>query len=395
MNDKKIYRAFENRYRGPRELIKSRLRIYLPFVEQLKSIYIECKAVDLGCGRGEWLELMAENGFEAHGVDLDEEMLTDCNERELSVSNEDAITYLQHLHAESLVLVSGFHIVEHLSFDTVQTLVIESFRVLKPGGLLILETPNVENLIVGTTNFYLDPTHQRPIPPLLLSFLPEYCRFARTKILRLQESPELANSNDVRLLDVIAGASPDYAVVAQKNALPEYLSLFDAAFAKEYGLTLDALAMRYETKIEQRFSDMESQLQSIYASRSWRITAPLRAAFDMLLLAKAILLNIPRTAKNVIKKLLDSILAPIIIFSLAHPTLKAWILAWMRRYPQLESWLHKFAETRGIIAHSTTSQIYSEEDYMPSTEPSRLTQSTCHIYADLKAAIERHKKGDQ
>ena len=59
MIDRNFYRAFEDRHRGPRELIKSRLRIYLPFVEQLKAIYAECKVVDLGCGRGEWLELMA------------------------------------------------------------------------------------------------------------------------------------------------------------------------------------------------------------------------------------------------------------------------------------------------------------------------------------------------
>ena len=86
-----------------------------------------------------------------------------------------------------------------------------------PGGLLIMETPNPENIVVATRNFYLDPTHQRPIPPMLLAFVAEYAGFARVKTLRLQESKELVNKGDVSLQDVFAGASPDYAVVAQKT----------------------------------------------------------------------------------------------------------------------------------------------------------------------------------
>ena len=73
-----FYRAFEDRYRGSRDLIKSRLRVYLPFVEPLKALYSDCIAVDLGCGRGEWLELLKEKGIGAHGVDLDDGMLSAC-----------------------------------------------------------------------------------------------------------------------------------------------------------------------------------------------------------------------------------------------------------------------------------------------------------------------------
>ncbi|MGD0275346.1 MAG: hypothetical protein ABSB79_04695 [Syntrophales bacterium] len=133
-----FYRAFEDRHRGSLELIKSRLRVYLPFVDPLCSFSAEVKAVDLGCGRGDWLELSQESGFDAQGVDLDDSML-----------------------------------------------VAETLRILIPGCLLILETPNPENIIVGTTNFYPDPTHQRSIPPLLLAFLPEHYEVERVKILRL------------------------------------------------------------------------------------------------------------------------------------------------------------------------------------------------------------------
>ena len=188
MSDR-FYRAFEDRFRGSRELIKSRLRVYLPFIEPLTSIYGTCKAVDLGCGRGEWLELLVESGFEATGVDSDEGMLAACAERALPAERGDAISHLRRLPDNTIAVVSGFHVAEHLSFADLQTLVQEAVRVLKPAGLLILETPNPENLMVGTSGFYCDPTHHRPIPPTLLSFLAEFFGFARLKVLRLQERP--------------------------------------------------------------------------------------------------------------------------------------------------------------------------------------------------------------
>jgi O-antigen chain-terminating methyltransferase len=167
-----FYRAFEDRHRGTRELIKSRLQVYVPFVEPLRSIYEDCKAVDLGCGRGEWLEILRENGFDAMGVDLDDGMLAACEDLGLPAERGEAIAHLRTIPDESLTVVSGFHIAEHIAFADLQILVQEALRVLRPAGLLILETPNPENIVVGTAGFYIDPTHQRPLPPLLLSFLP-------------------------------------------------------------------------------------------------------------------------------------------------------------------------------------------------------------------------------
>ncbi|MDP4589573.1 MAG: methyltransferase domain-containing protein, partial [Burkholderiaceae bacterium] len=90
-----FYRAFENKLRGSRELIKSRLQIYLPFVQPLLKAYPAGKALDVGCGRGEWLELIGEQGFDALGVDLDESMLLACREKNLSVETADAVFYMK------------------------------------------------------------------------------------------------------------------------------------------------------------------------------------------------------------------------------------------------------------------------------------------------------------
>ena len=249
MNDD-FYRAFEDRYRGSRELIKSRLRVYLAFVMPLKALYEDCVAVDLGCGRGEWLELMDEVGIDARGVDLDEGMLAACVERGLTAEQREALAYLRALPDASVAVVSGFHVAEHIPFEALQQLVQQALRVLRPAGLLILETPNPENVHVGSSSFYLDPTHQRPIPPSLLSFLPEHYGFTRAKVVRLQERPGLMDADGVGLSEVLLGVSPDYSVVAQKGSeTPADLARFDEVFATEFGVDLDTLATKYDTRI--------------------------------------------------------------------------------------------------------------------------------------------------
>lgn len=246
-----FYRAFEDRHRGSRELIKQRLRQYTPFLVPLAGFHPQGHTLDLGCGRGEWLEVAAELGFTARGVDLDAGMLAACSEIGLAVSQQDLIEALQACADESQCVISAFHVVEHISFETLQALQREALRVLVPSGLLILETPNPENLVVGTNNFYLDPTHIRPIPSLLLEFCAEFAGFQRVKTLRLQENPALHSAVRIHLIDVLAGVSPDYAVIAQKQATDDVLELFTPAFQTEFGLTLGQLAERYDAAVQQ------------------------------------------------------------------------------------------------------------------------------------------------
>lgn len=283
-----FYRAFEEKFRGPREVIKSRLQVYLPFIQPLRQYWPDAMAVDVGCGRGEWLELLAEQGFEAQGVDLDDAMLAACRELNLKVHTADALSFLQDLPDDSQAIVSGFHIAEHLPFDVLQELVSQALRVLKPSGLLILETPNPENLVVSASSFYLDPTHKRPLPPLLLSFLAEFAGFKRNTIVRLQESKDLIDTPHLSLLAVLNGASPDYAVVAQKDGPEELFSALNITFDTEYGLTLDTLATTYQQQAEEKAQQAEVKAQqaeaglhAVYNSRSWKLTTPLRWLANM------------------------------------------------------------------------------------------------------------------
>ncbi|SHG39752.1 bifunctional 2-polyprenyl-6-hydroxyphenol methylase/3-demethylubiquinol 3-O-methyltransferase UbiG [Massilia sp. CF038] len=260
-----FYRAFEDLHRGTRSMIKERLRVYAPFVTPLADTLVPATALDLGCGRGEWLELLGELGFAARGVDLDDGMLAACRERGLDVRTDDALTALRASADNSLALVSAFHLVEHLPFDLVQQLIAEALRVLQPGGLLVMETPNPENLVVGSSSFYLDPSHVKPLPPKLLAFATDFAGFARHKIVRVQEAAHLHEAGSITLFGVLDGVSADYSVVAQK-AGPAPLP-GDAAFAENFGLDLHTLAQRYD---QQRLAALDQAMARISALETQR-----------------------------------------------------------------------------------------------------------------------------
>lgn len=387
-----FYRAFEDQHRGSRELIKARQRVYLPFIDPLKILYPDASALDLGCGRGEWLELLTESGFKASGVDLDDGMLAVCRERGMTVQTKDAVTGLQEQSDESLAVVSGFHLAEHIPFEALQSLVAESLRALKPAGLLILETPNPENIVVGTANFYLDPTHRQPIPPLLLSFLAEYCGFARVKVIRLQGPVDLNLGRKLNMHDVLGGVSPDYAIVAQKAAPEEVLRSVSLAFEQEYGVTLGQLSSVYDQQMETRLqqtADLAHQaLNAIYASSSWRVTKPLRwFGFQVSLLQRD---GVMGRVKALLKKALRPILAIPIVFFDARPILRARFSGVGGKkglYDKLSSMYLRISPEEGF----TRSLNSGDSPYAPILT---MTQSTPHaqqVYENMIAELEKNK----
>ena len=221
-----FYVSFEDCFRGTHEDIKQRMEIYLPIVREAKAGGENASILDIGCGRGEWLELLKDAGLAARGIDLNRVMVGQCQELGLEVIEADAISYLRKLDANSLGAVTGMHIIEHIPFKRLIVLFDEVFRTLKPGGVAIFETPNPENLIVGACNFYYDPTHLNPLPPEPMRFVMEIRGFSRIKILRLHPHPEEAKLKEgpaqVRQIvnDRLFGAQ-DYALVAYKVKFPD------------------------------------------------------------------------------------------------------------------------------------------------------------------------------
>ncbi len=367
-----FYRALEERFRASREEIQARLSSYRPFLEALLARHDKPRAFDIGCGRGEWLQMLGEMGFDAQGVDLDDAMLAACHEVGLNARNQDALSALQAAPDGCYQLITSFHVVEHLDFDYLQLLLDEARRTLAPDGLLILETPNSENLMVGTSSFYLDPTHHRPVPALFLEFLCQQSGFSRCMIMRLQEDPALTLPEaSIGLWQVLYGVSPDYAIVAQKQPQKtDEADVFAELFARDYGLGLEKLALRHDREVAHRFQQLASEqaavnnwleerltalthrydehmqvlsermqvlteryeqteaaLQQVYLSRSWRITQPMRDLAD----------SLRHRDRNWARRLMMRPLRAGLFHLRKKPALTASILRVARHVPGLES----------------------------------------------------------
>jgi O-antigen chain-terminating methyltransferase len=213
-----FYEKFEECFRGSEKEIEHRLLAYLPMFNKLPKKLKGLKIVDIGSGRGEMLSLLKKKGFTAIGVDINKNMVKRAKERGLDVINQDALSFLLKQKDSGFAAIVGFQIVEHIPFESLLCIFNECYRTIADGGFAIFETPDPETLCVGANTFYLDPSHQRPIPSGLLEFALKYAGF-KTKIIRSNRlKPSLGqkeNRHIKEIYDTLYG-SADYAVIARK-----------------------------------------------------------------------------------------------------------------------------------------------------------------------------------
>ncbi|HXH11561.1 MAG TPA: methyltransferase domain-containing protein [Alphaproteobacteria bacterium] len=225
------YFGLEERFRGSEGDIKDRQRIYVEYFKGLDQV------LDIGSGRGEFLELLMEAGIKAKGVDLDLDMVLYCQEKGLDVVREDAFVYLESLPDESLGGIFAAQVIEHLEPLRIVELVKLCQRKLRPGGPLIFETPNPACLMVFARSFYMDPSHIRPIHPETMKFVLESAGFEDLQLRfsapveAVMRIPPLAgsgadgltleefNKGIERLNELLYGCQ-DYAVIGRKSCHP-------------------------------------------------------------------------------------------------------------------------------------------------------------------------------
>jgi SAM-dependent methyltransferase len=222
------YFAFETRMRGPRELIRDRQREYVNDFQNAAPV------LDVGCGRGEFLSLLADAGIEAKGIDIDPDMAAFCRDQGLDVEEGDALAYLSSLGEGSLGGIFAAQFVEHLKPGPLTTFIGLAASRLRPGGVMVLETINPLSLF-ALRNYFADLTHAQPLIPDTLSLLVKEAGFERIEVRFLNE-PEQAQvlesvelpldpafdparraleSNRARLNEVVFGPQ-DYALVAHR-----------------------------------------------------------------------------------------------------------------------------------------------------------------------------------
>ncbi len=218
------YKEYEDKMRGSREEIIERLKIYDSVFRNVKQNNGDrINALDLGCGRGEWLEL-AENQYGVHalGVDMDSSMLVDCEKNGLRYVNANLVDYIKNAASNSVDIISLFQVAEHLEVSLLDEVLHECYRVLRRGGAIIVETPNPENMIIGACNFYFDPTHVTKLPPALLKIFVEGTGMKNAEIVRMHpygaiKCDDSIDTDATKQLASFFNNYADYAVIAYKE----------------------------------------------------------------------------------------------------------------------------------------------------------------------------------
>jgi O-antigen chain-terminating methyltransferase len=224
-----LYARFEAAFRPSDNELVRRFEDYLDVLSSLRDG--SHPVIDVGAGRGEFVEMLTARGIPAHGVDISADAVDEAQRHGRDVERADAKAYLSTLESESVGAITVFHVVEHLGPADVLELLDESLRVLRPGGILIIETPNPTNLNVGASAFYHDPTHLRPVTPTYLEFLVTDRGYAEVETRFLHPQPEYGlhvgldgdghGKATQLLLDDVRWAlkgPQDYAVIARRPA---------------------------------------------------------------------------------------------------------------------------------------------------------------------------------
>ena len=208
-----VYSLFEERFRGSPEEVAEKQLFYLPLLDGVGG-----PVLDVGCGRGEFLTLLRERGIAASGVEINPIAVAACREKGLMVAQGDGLAALAEKPEKSLGAVVAFQVVEHWSPETIFAFLREARRALAPGGILVLETINMDSFS-SLRAFFLDPSHVRPVPPEALQFLAEAAGFVEARIeyrapLDASDRLEEASANDAKLNRLLFGPQ-DYALIAR------------------------------------------------------------------------------------------------------------------------------------------------------------------------------------
>jgi O-antigen chain-terminating methyltransferase len=185
-----LFVDYAQTFRGSPAEIKNRLSVYLERARQAFRSAADAPALDLGCGRGEWLEIMRDATIPATGIDTNRELVRACREQGLDALEGAVPQMLRSLPDRSRSILTAFHVLEHLPFADLVEVIDHVVRLLHPGGIAIFETPNPKNLLVSTNNFYLDPTHQHPLPSEFLAFVIESRGLCDPEVIPLSPYPD-------------------------------------------------------------------------------------------------------------------------------------------------------------------------------------------------------------
>src|SRR5687768_2192350 len=210
-----VYVGFEDRFRGSEDEIRARQEDYLQYFAGQSDI------LDIGCGRGEFLELLKQQSISARGLDLNAEMVEVCRARGLDVANADARGYLRGLPDESLGGIIALQVIEHLAPSYLADTLGLAYDKLRPGARMVLETINPTCWVAFFESFIRDLTHEKPIHPETLQYLLQATGFSNVQI--VYRAP-IAEGGKLRRVT----PRPEHYGDTAQDALTELVSSFNS-----------------------------------------------------------------------------------------------------------------------------------------------------------------------
>tara|TARA_B100000902_G_C27302235_1_gene913494 strand:+ start:465 stop:1724 length:1260 start_codon:yes stop_codon:yes gene_type:complete len=259
------YIEFENKFRGERNNIINRLSSLDELIDLIIQKNRSIKLLDIGCGRGELLQKVREKIPESLGIDSDVNMVATCKDNNLNVIQGEAIDILSSLEKDSISIITIFHMIEHINNSALFQLLDQCYRVLDDSGVLIMETPSIDSLLVSTKDFYIDPTHINHIHPEGISFFLDNIGFESSKYFHINGGP-LKDDSPLKITRILNGVAQDVFFVATKTKIMSRLLFTDHDKWQEKlsiaPTTLEA-AIDYDLKNEQLLDQSNNNYLSI------------------------------------------------------------------------------------------------------------------------------------
>ncbi len=419
---------------GLHALLRMRLEQYGPFLTPLRAAYPGAPFLNLGQACEAWQHFMVDAGFKASGMDLTAGKPGDGSEGRttVSVKKADPAEILKRFAENSHGVISVFRDIDALSVERWGSFIREALRVLKPGGLMIIENRNGEALISGEKDL---PSGLRPVSEKLIFSLTDYCGFQRHCVVEFRMTKKMLRETSLSLDDMVCHLNAAKAIIAQKTADETVLKSFDTVFEGGHALPPAFRVERYISELEEKVHDLEirnreaekraydvwqreinasiqaqeaetrahdvwlrekkanvrvqeadQMLQAIYVSTSWRMTAPVRWFSSQ---ARLLRQDAPARIKVIVKKLIMPLVKRIISFLKLRPGLAGKLLNLSARMG-LDAFLR--SRYRNLTGHlvPTADPVHR---VAPSGGPlDHLTPRARSIYADLKESVQRNRE---
>ncbi len=225
------YFVFNELFGGSNDEIKANTEQFLDFFSGCKNV------LDIGSGRGIFLELLKEKGIKGYGIDTNDDLISYCKRKDLNVQKDDVVTHLKKLNNKSLDGIFISHVIEHLKYEDITYMLKLCYEKMQYGSYMIIATPNILSMTVSSNTFYTDPTHITHVHPEFIKFLLRIYRFRDIQEIFYQPTSkdqmlkkiddidnlddeqkniyEIMNSNIDILNNIIFGYR-DYAIIVKK-----------------------------------------------------------------------------------------------------------------------------------------------------------------------------------